>query len=251
MIAKTAAGPTSNLLFPARPQRQEAHMEFDKTELAKMADLLQLNDDIRLADIPDIELYMEQLLTLLNGKLRPFGREPGDKALTKTMINNYTKFQLIPPPRNKKYSKEHLLLLILIHQLKNVLSISDIRRLLRPILKDISTPDDDIMPLGQIYSSFLELKTGQFDDFCDNLAAKMDNIDHLTTAIEHDENRNTATVFLLVLMLIAQANAAKALAERIIDICIPPVVAGQDEKSDGPRTGKPAKKSRNPIPGRE
>lgn len=213
-------------------------MEF-KNELAKMAKLLYLNEDIRLADIPDIELYMDQLLTLLNGKLRPFAREPGDKILTKTMINNYTKFQLIPPPKNKKYAKEHLLLLILVYQLKTVLSFGDIKRLLAPILRDISTPDDDVMPLGDIYSSFIDLKTSQLGDFCDNLAAKMDKIAGLTTAIEDREIRNTATVFLVVLMLIAQANTAKLLAERIIDACLPPAGATEGEEPREPCPDSP------------
>lgn len=192
-------------------------MGFDKTELTRMVNLLQRQEDIRITDIPDIELYMDQLLTFLNGKLKAFAREPDDKILTKTMINNYTKFQLLIPPKNKKYSKEHLLLLILIYQLKNVLSIGDIKRLFTPILKDISTPDDDVMPLGHIYASYLDLKTIQSDDFCDNLAAKVDSIRGMTTAIEDEESRDTATIFLIVLMLVAQANAAKFLAERIID----------------------------------
>lgn len=206
-------------------------MEFDKTELSRiMLDLLHRHEEISLTDIPEIELYMDQLLTFLNGKLKPFAREPGDKILTKTMINNYTKFQLLPPSKNKKYAKEHLLLLILIYQLKSVLSISDIKLLFAPILKDISTPEDDVMPLGDIYSSFLDLKVLQLDNFTDNFAAKVNSINAMTTAIEDNESRNDATVFLIVLMLVAQANTAKFLAERIIDVYLtPPAPAKEDE----------------------
>lgn len=216
-------------------------MGFDKNELTRMVELLHRQEDIRLADIPDIELYMDQLLTFLNGKLKPFVREPGDKILTKTMINNYTKFQLLIPPKNKKYAKEHLLLLILIYQLKNVLSISDIKRLFSPILRDIATPDDDLMPLGQIYSSFLELKTLQFADFCDNLTAKLDSIKGNATAIVDGENRDTVTLFLIVLMLVAQASAAKSLAERIIDEYLTTAGTAKDGDSGEPYalTGQP------------
>lgn len=209
-------------------------MGFDKNELIRMVNLLQGQEDIRVTDIPDIELYMDQLLTFLNGKLKTFAREPDDKILTKTMINNYTKFQLLTPPRNKKYSKEHILLLILIYQLKNVLTIGDIKRLFTPILKDISTPDDDLMPLSQIYASFLDLKALQSDDFCDNLAAKFESIRSMTTTLEDEESRDTATVFLIVLMLVAQANAAKFLAERIIDEYLAP--AGTAREAAGGET---------------
>ena len=57
-----------------------------------------------------------------------------DKTLTKTMINNYTKNKILPPPEKKKYSKEHIIMLISIYYLKNIASISDIRKLLDPMM---------------------------------------------------------------------------------------------------------------------
>lgn len=85
-------------------------------------------------DIPNIDLYMDQVTTFMDRKLRSTARYPGeDKILTKTMINNYAKNDLLPPPVKKKYSKEHVLLLIFIYYYKGILSISDIQTLLRPI----------------------------------------------------------------------------------------------------------------------
>lgn len=91
-------------------------------------------DYIRPADIPNIELYMDQVTTFMDSRLRSTLRYPDeDKILTKTMINNYAKNDLLPPPVRKKYSKEHILLLIFIYYYKGVLSISDIQTLLEPI----------------------------------------------------------------------------------------------------------------------
>lgn len=85
-------------------------------------------------DIPNIDLYMDQVTTFMENKLRSTSRYPGeDKILTKTMINNYAKNDLLPPPVKKKYSKEHVLLLIFIYYYKGILSINDIQILLRPI----------------------------------------------------------------------------------------------------------------------
>lgn len=193
-------------------------MALDKSQLAKVIDDLYQAEEIKLADIPDLELYMDQLLTFLNGKLEPLKRDTDDKLLTKTMINNYTKYQLLIPPKNKKYNKEHILLLILVFQLKNIFSISDIKRLFSPVLKDLETPDDDVIPLRDIYSSFLDLKKEQFEEFCERFSEKVSSIGEKASAIEPLENRTVAERFLTVLMLAAQANAAKRLAERIIDI---------------------------------
>ena len=60
-------------------------------------------------------------------------RYADDKILTKTMINNYAKNKLLPPPEKKRYSKEHVLMLIFIYYFKNILSINDIQTLLTPI----------------------------------------------------------------------------------------------------------------------
>ena len=85
-------------------------------------------------DIPNIDLYMDQVTTFMDSELRSSARYPGeDKILTKTMINNYAKNDLLPPPVKKKYSKEHVLLLIFIYYYKGILSIGDIQTLLRPI----------------------------------------------------------------------------------------------------------------------
>ncbi len=85
-------------------------------------------------DIPNIDLYMDQVTTFMDSRLRSTARYPGeDKILTKTMINNYAKNDLLPPPVKKKYSKEHVLLLIFIYYYKGILSINDIQTLLKPI----------------------------------------------------------------------------------------------------------------------
>ena len=82
---------------------------------------------------PDIELYMDQVTSFIDGQLAGSKRNEDDKLLTKTMINNYTKNDLLPPPVKKKYSKEHLLSLIFIYYLKNIVSINDIHTILEPI----------------------------------------------------------------------------------------------------------------------
>ena len=90
---------------------------------------------ISASDLPNIDLYMDQVTTFMNSHLEHSKRYPEDKILTKTMINNYAKNRLLPPPDKKKYSKDHMLLLIFICYFKNILSITDIQKLLTPMTR--------------------------------------------------------------------------------------------------------------------
>ena len=90
-------------------------------------------DYIKPEDIPNIDLYMDQVTTFMEKNLSATKRYDEDKILTKTMINNYAKNNLLPPPVKKKYSKEHVLVMIFIYYFKNILSIKDIETLLTPL----------------------------------------------------------------------------------------------------------------------
>ena len=79
---------------------------------------LQQLDFIQPDEIPNIDLYIDQVTTFMDEHLKQEKRFEDDKILTKTMINNYTKNHLLPPPEKKKYSKEHMLLLIFIYYFK-------------------------------------------------------------------------------------------------------------------------------------
>ena len=100
---------------------------------------------IKPGDVPGINLYMDQVTTFMDEHLSDSKRHEDDKILTKTMINNYTKNNLLPPPVKKKYSRDHLYILAFIYYLKNLLSISDIQKLINPLTENCfdtdKTPD--------------------------------------------------------------------------------------------------------------
>ncbi len=113
-------------------------------------------------DIPSIELYMDQITTFMDKYLSKNKRTEEDKTLTKTMINNYTKNELLPPPNKKRYSKEHIILLIYIYYLKNVISINDIQTVLTPLIDKYYDDKDKKYSLEDIYSNIYELEKRQF-----------------------------------------------------------------------------------------
>ena len=80
----------------------------------------------RWEELPDLGLYMDQVITILEHYLAPVFPE-GEKILTPAMINNYVKLKLIPKPDKKKYGREHLAYLVAITILKQVLTIPEVR----------------------------------------------------------------------------------------------------------------------------
>ncbi|MCI6859506.1 MAG: DUF1836 domain-containing protein [Eubacterium sp.] len=124
-------------------------------------------------DIPDIGLYMDQVTTLMDTKLAKSRRYPEDKILTKTMINNYTKNHLLPPSDKKKYSREHVFLLIIIYYLKNMLSISDIQSLLEPLSEKYFPENKESgLSLTEIYEKLLSDNEANHDELSEDVLAK-------------------------------------------------------------------------------
>ena len=120
-------------------------------------------EHINLEDIPDIDLYMDQVTTLMDSKLKATTRYPGeDKILTKTMINNYAKTNLLPPPQKKKYSKDHILLLLFIFYFKGVLSIADTSSVLDIITTKYFNKDKGL-DLEKIYMEVFALEDRQIE----------------------------------------------------------------------------------------
>lgn len=123
-------------------------------------------------DIPNIDLYMDQVTTFMDNRLRSSARYPGeDKILTKTMINNYAKNDLLPPPVKKKYSKEHVLLLIFIYYYKGILSISDIQILLKPITENFFQGEKDFN-LEDIYREVFSMEEKQIQALKEDVVRK-------------------------------------------------------------------------------
>ena len=124
-------------------------------------------------DIPDIGLYMDQVTTLMDTRLAGSKRYPDDKILTKTMINNYAKNKLLPPPVKKKYSPEHMMLLVFIYYFKNILSITDIQTLLAPIT-DRYFGTESGFSIKDIYDEIFQMEKEEIASVKEDLLKKAD-----------------------------------------------------------------------------
>lgn len=190
----------------------------DQTEnyLHQILESLDKLEYIKSADIPNIALYMDQVTTFMDTRLRDGVRNPGeDKILTKTMINNYAKNDLLPPPVKKKYSKEHVLLLIFIYYYKGIMSINDIQTLLGPITEQFFKKDGEL-GLEDIYEEVFSLEKGQIE------ALKRDVTEGYRKAQETfadapEESREFLRKFAFICLLSYDVYEKKRIIEKMID----------------------------------
>jgi len=149
-----------------------------KQFLSDILDEFNKIDYVKPEDIPNIDLYMDQVTTFMDSQLATSKRHEDDKILTKTMINNYAKNDLLPPPEKKKYSKEHVLTLIFIYYFKSILSISDIQSILNPITDKYFGKGSSEMSLEDIYKEVFGLEHQETLNIMKDLAKKFNTSIH-------------------------------------------------------------------------
>ncbi len=173
-------------------------------------------DVIELADIPQIDLYMDQVTTFMDNGLAQYKRNEADKILTKTMINNYTKAKIFPPPVKKKYSRTHLMLLIMIYHLKSVLSIKDIGVLFQSALAE-TDKKKQAQRIEAIYTGFVALQKCTKAYLVNTAEGKPDDsFNESREILLHCADDELRHIF-LVLALVIRANTEKQLAEYALD----------------------------------
>ena len=162
--------------------------------------------DVHSTDIPSLDLYIDQIITLLDNGLENNKRNEKDKILTKTMVNNYSKQGIIQPIKGKKYSKEHIIQMLMVYALKNTLSIDEIKRTLNPIYHQT---EENKVDLIAVYDRFIELKSNNKNEMADMMKVMLDkeNLD-----LDNESDRLVA-----ILCFSALSEFSKIVVEEMID----------------------------------
>ncbi len=188
---------------------------------------------VKPSDIPNIDLYMDQVTTFMDAKLRSAARYPGeDKILTKTMINNYAKNDLLPPPEKKKYSKEHVLLLIFIYYYKGILSINDIQTLLGPLTEKFFHNKKAELSLEEIYREVCDMEMQQLEGLKADVVEKF-RISEKSFPGASEENAAFLQKFAFICMLSFDVYLKKLMIEKIVDELAKEQMPVQQAKPDG------------------
>lgn len=172
---------------------------------------LNLQNQLSLEEMPELDLYMDQIIQLFDSKFNECKRNKDDKALTKTMINNYAKGKLLMPIKNKKYSKEHLILMSFIYNFKTSISIGDIKEVLKVIVNSYEEDKEDY-PLRELYKLYLNEYEDDLKDIEKNIEDKYEKIKNIETSGD-EFTRN----FILLSSFINMSNMYKKISEKLID----------------------------------
>ena len=182
----------------------------NKEELAKVVEDALNESELKSEEIPAIDLYVDQILNLVNEKLLEGSERYHDRQLTKTMINNYSKEGIITPVRGKKYDKEQILQMLFVYTLKSTLSINEIKRLMQ---NAYAVEDFDATGLKNLYDKHIEMKN----------SSQAQSVDIINEII--DENSldiaNDVDYINLVCTISALSAQLKNVAQAMIDAKFP------------------------------
>lgn len=190
-------------------------MKTNEERLNEMLAHLDRLSHIKASQIPEIPLYMDQVTTFMEEHLKNFKRSEEDKVLTKTMINNYAKNNLLPPPVKKKYSKEHVLVLIFIYYFKNILSIRDIETLLAPLTEKYFH-NGEAFDITSVYEEVCSLEKSRIDQLAKDIA-KMYHTASGTFEDAPAGDRESLQLFSFICSLAFDVYVKKLLMEKLID----------------------------------
>ncbi|HJC90379.1 MAG TPA: DUF1836 domain-containing protein [Candidatus Mediterraneibacter excrementigallinarum] len=192
-------------------------MKIDTNDiLNSILDSLTNIDYIRAEEIPNINLYMDQVTTFMDEQLASTKRYEDDKILTKTMINNYAKNHLLPPPVKKKYSREHVLILIFIYYFKNILSIKDIETVLKPLTEKYFSGESS-MDLASIYREICEIEQDRVEPLKETVKTAYEKSMSAFSDLPDGEERDELKLFAFICSLCFDVYLKKEMIEKLID----------------------------------
>ena len=179
-------------------------------------------------ELPELDLYMDQVTGFMEEHLSNSKRFEDDKILTKTMINNYAKNDLLPPPVKKKYSKEHVLMLIFIYYYKGVIPMNEIQTLLQPIT-DHYFQNGQAFDLESVYKEVVSLEKEQLEDLKKDVVDKFRRAENSFTETSGEE-REFLQKFALICLLSFDVYMKKMIVEQLVAELANDAKARQPEK---------------------
>ena len=192
--------------------------------------------ELRADDIPNIDLYVDQILNLVSDKAKYSAARYQDRQLTKTMINNYSKDGVITPVNGKKYNKEQIVQILTVYSLKNTLSIGEIKRLLDGAY---SIPDYDGNSLIDTYNGYIDIKSAN-KEYTKDILNEL--VERNGLNVEDDRDYILTACALLSLSSFLR-NTAQAMIDEKYPVIDKAVEKEKTKKKDAPKEKKKKKGS--------
>jgi hypothetical protein len=168
--------------------------------------------------IPDIDLYIDQMVSCLNAELSLYA-EDGKGPVTKGMVSNYTKHKMIPGPEGKRYSKDHCIFMLLVYYLKGCFSMDQVQRLMKPILSNYDSDWDDAVDMPAYYKEILDAVREAEEDFAVKLQERIRR--NKKFLADRGSDDDISELILLISMLLMRSNEERYIAEKLLDEYFP------------------------------
>lgn len=194
----------------------------DEQYLNELTEYLKSLHHVHAGSLPSLDLYMDQVTGFMEEHLASMKRHPEDKALTKTMINNYAKNKILPPPVGKRYNKNHMLILLLIYYYKSMLSLSDIRTVVDPLAENYFSLHSKPR-LTDIYEEIFSFANGEMQCLVEDLEKKFQTANSSFSEQDpafadlEEQEREQLQSFSFLSLLAFDVYLKKQLMEKIVD----------------------------------
>ncbi len=186
--------------------------EYIKTQFKKLEESALIHED----QIPDLDLYIDQAEMFFRTQFENLDLSRNRSVITKAMINNYTKNDLITRPEGKKYTKSHMLMIAMIIYLKGIFKIEEIELLMKPLVENHKSDFEDHIDPSLLYSTACSVN----EDYVGKLAAQVDtDIEVISRKLEETDiaDDQRMEIFILILSLAMKADAVKYVADRLLE----------------------------------
>ena len=168
--------------------------------------------------VPEIDLYIDQMVSCLNAELSLYAKN-GEGPITKGIVSNYTKHKMIPGPEGKRYTKDHCIFMLLVYYLKGCFSMDQVQRLMKPILSNYDSAWDDNVDMQAYYKEILAAVRKSEEDFSEQLQARI--LANKKFLADRGSDDDISELILLITMLIMRSNEERYMAEKLLDEYFP------------------------------
>ena len=160
-------------------------------------------DYLQPENIPDLDLYVDQVTTLINSHF--------------PTANNYAKNHLLPPPNKKKYTKDHIILLVFINYFKNIISFNDIQKVLEPVTQRFFGSREEL-PLETLCQAIFDLRPAMLKTLTENMKQKLEQAENVTETLcqKFPKEKDLLEIFTLICSLTIDVYIKKIIIEQLI-----------------------------------
>ena len=166
-------------------------------------------------EMPEVELYMDQVVSLLNKELAVY-KEKEQDVFTKSMVSNYVKHKVLPKPENKKYNKEHMIILNMIFQLKSIFQMDEMKVLFKSFVENYESILEKQYDMEGLYDSLLRSRDKEILQMTNHIH---EDIEYVKAVMEEmgTSDDDAHEIMGVILILAIQSNAYRLMARKLLN----------------------------------